>query len=117
MFELLFAFLCTFLSPSLLNYGVDFPFFAFHVLHALMSGLQWSPFLSVLYSRLVLQPHQVLTLYLPELIYAECRMAMLIRHTRLNVTSIYPCINPAYNAQCLLLPRGGYPTTSRRLNV
>ena len=54
MFKLLFAFLCTFLSPSLLNYGVDFPFFAFHVLHALMSGLQWSPFLSVLYSRLVL---------------------------------------------------------------
>lgn len=27
MFKLLFAFLWTFLSPSLLNYGVDFPFF------------------------------------------------------------------------------------------
>src|SRR5271168_279342 len=61
-----------------------------------MSGLQWSPFLSVLYSRLVLELYKVLTLYLPELIHAECRMAMLIRHTRLNVTSIYPRINPAY---------------------
>src|ERR1700678_4350091 len=57
-------------------------FFAFHVLHALMSGLQWSPFLSVLYSRLVLYLYKVLTLYLPELIYAECRMTMLIRHTK-----------------------------------
>src|SRR5271168_4038402 len=61
-----------------------------------MSGLQWSPFLIVSYSRLVLELYKVLTLYLPELIHAECRMAMLIRHTRLNVTSIYPRINPAY---------------------